>query len=129
MITKVILGIFVVILTMFSGYNINRNNICEDRLNVKLDYIESENRLLRDKVNYLQSKPDYDKGYNDCLIHMAGGNGSFRKGFEAGVKLTNNAEFSSGYHAAISQFEYFGEMLVPVIKKAEDCPAHLGGKK
>ena len=136
MATKVVLWITVIVLSFFWGYNIYKNDLEQNRLNAKIDYIESENRLLRDKNHFVQKQPTYEDGYKDCLIHMSGGNGSFKKGFDAAIKLMNNQDYASGYHAAIKQFEYFGEMLVPppeVTKTTKDssgiCPAHFGGQK
>jgi len=99
---------------------------------VKMEFLEAENRLLRDELGQLRTRT-YDDGYRDAIIQIGGPShsGSFKDGYDAATRVFLNKDYADGYHAAIKQFGYTGLMLVAPnselsAKPLGSCPVHTG---
>jgi hypothetical protein len=78
-------------------------------LTLRSEFLNSENRLLKDQVNELENllprKATYEQGLTDGLIRSA------------------TAGYTDGYHAAIQQIsqqkEYEATNIIPAVHKSE----------
>ena len=111
------------------------------RYNFMASIYSAESRILRDELNEIRYKPDYESGYRDAVIKMGTPTspGAYTDGFTAAAKIYQNSSYAEGYHNAIKQFGYNeipnANTKLPLdnIKtssiKTEDVPVRLAEEK